>query len=47
MTASGLAPGTIHYVVVPEFGGLAHLPDDPAELLTQSGGLDGCAAEWF
>jgi hypothetical protein len=33
MTASGVTPGTIHCVVVPEFGGLAHLPDDPAELL--------------
>jgi hypothetical protein len=34
MTASGLAPDTIHCVVVPEFGGLAHLPGDAAELLT-------------
>jgi hypothetical protein len=33
MTASGLPPEAIHCVVVPEFGGLAHLPDDPAELL--------------
>jgi len=33
MTASGVPPETIHCVVVPEFGGLAHLPADLAELL--------------
>jgi hypothetical protein len=34
-TAADLArsPGrTISCVIVPEFGGLAHLPDDPAQL---------------
>lgn len=34
-TAAQLGPATasINCVVVPEFGGLAHLPDDPSELL--------------
>jgi hypothetical protein len=29
----GPAPPRIHCVVVPEFGGLAHLPDEPSDLL--------------
>jgi len=35
MTASALgpAPRSLHCVVVPEFGGLAELPEDPSQLL--------------